>query len=460
MLEWTTLREDNNSIERQASNTVVLEAGDIDLADPDNLAAEIQRQCPELSGPVTLGIASDQLLMRVVELPTVDTAEIQSMAQLQVGKLSPFPDDRMASSYEVLKTTETSCWVFIVTIQRDLVESVGMICQKAGLDVQRMDVEAMGWWRLLTDENVVLDKGRQVIILLESEGGVMVAVQDGIPVSFRAINSRAGLSEEDYVSEIAGEMEALILAMDLEQGAQPVTCIDFLYRGMDPEPITTCLKKEFAQDMRVQSLDALPLLSEGLARRMLVPVFSVKASMAQSQGMRTVVDLFPVEWRMAAASLRVKRHLVMALAVLVGVWIVAMIVLLGGYHLQQRRLKQFEARMALLQKPADRVRLLQRQVRSFEQFLDRKRSALECLREISRLLPDGVELKSFQFKTGHSVLLRGEALSVDPIYDFKQELDKSTLFKGIEMGSVQPQKRKKTTVQTFQMIARMPEDNP
>jgi len=359
-----------------------------------------------------------------------------------------------------LKTTETSCWVFIVTIQRDLVESVGMICQKAGLDVQRMDVEAMGWWRLLTDENVVLDKGRQVIILLESEGGVTVAVQDGIPVSFRAINSRAGLSEEDYVSEIAGEMEALILAMDLEQGAQPVTCIDFLYRGMDPEPITTCLKKEFVQDMRVQSLDALPLLSEGLARRMLIPVFSVKASMAQSQGMGAVVDLFPVEWRKAAASLRVKRHLVMALAVLVGVWIVAMIVLLGGYHLQQRRLKQFEARMAQLQKPADRVRLLQRQVRSFEQFLDRKRSALECLREISRLLPDGVELKSFQFKTGHSVLLRGEALAVDPIYDFKQELDKSTLFKGIEMGSVQPQKRKTTTVQTFQMIARMPEDNP
>ena len=193
---------------------------------------------------------------------------------------------------------------------------------------------------------------------------------------------------------------------------------------------------------------------------MLNPAFSVKKARGKSQGLEAVIDLFPVQWRMAAASARIKRQLIAAMAVVVGAWFIGMIILLGGYHPAQRHLGKLEASMKLLQKPADEIRLLQRQVKSFEQYLDRKCSALECLREVSHLLPDNVELKSFQFKKAHNVIFRGEALSVDPIYDFKQALDKSALFKGIDMGSIQPSKRKDKTVQAFQMIARIPEVNP
>ena len=248
--------------------------------------------------------------------------------------------------------------------------------------------------------------------------------------------------------------------MDLEHGAQPLTRIDFWYRDADHEKITVRLQTEFVQDVHVLSLDTLPLVSEGLARRMLNPAFSVKKAMEKSQGLGAVIDLFPVQWRMAAASARIKRQLIAAMAVVVGAWFIGMIILLGGYHLEQRHLRKIEKRMTLLQEPTDKIRLLQRQVKSFEQYLDRERSALECLREVSHLLPDSVELKSFQFRKAHNVILRGEALSVDPIYDFKQALDKSALFKGIDMGSIQPSKRKNKTVQTFQMIMRIPEVNP
>ena len=116
--------------------------------------------------------------------------------------------------------------------------------------------------------------------------------------------------------------------------------------------------------------------------------------------------------------------------------------------------------MAELQKPADDVRRLQRQIYSFETYLDRQRSALECLREISAVLPKDVDLTSFQFKKGKTISFRGEARDVEPIYDFKKSLDKSPLFKSIEMGSTQPSKRKDLTVQTFQMNAQLKEDKP
>jgi len=43
---------------------------------------------------------------------------------------------------------------------------------------------------------------------------------------------------------------------------------------------------------------------------------------------------------------------------------------------------------------------------------------------------------------------------------FKKSLDKSSLFKSIEMGSTQPSKRKNLTVQTFQMNVHLKEDKP
>jgi len=123
-------------------------------------------------------------------------------------------------------------------------------------------------------------------------------------------------------------------------------------------------------------------------------------------------------------------------------------------------LNRLEARLVELQKPAEDVRRLQRQIHSFETYLDRQCSALECLREISTVLPKDVDLTSFQFKKGKNISLRGEARNVEPIYDFKKSLDKSPLFNSIEMGSTQPSKRKNLTVQTFQMNVRLKEAKP
>ena len=81
--------------------------------------------------------------------------------------------------------------------------------------------------------------------------------------------------------------------------------------------------------------------------------------------------------------------------------------------------------------------------------------ALECLREISLALPGDVLLTAVQFKKGRTVSLRGESRDVEPVYDFKQALDRSALFQGVEMGSIQPSKRKDLTVQTFQMTLQL-----
>ena len=459
LLEWTTLGSGKKGVEVLAYRQVKLE-GDPSadgLADPAHRAEAIRRQCPDLTGPLTIGLAPGQMLMRVVDLPTTDPVEMADMIQLQVDQFSPFPEDRMAISYEVLRATETACLVLIAAVPKEQIESLGKLCHAAGLTILRIDVEIMGWWRLLADYGAIPAQGRHLLLLLEPSGGAWIAVQDGLLQAVKAISPMEGLTPEEYVEELAGDMGALIVSLDLERGVIPVGGLDCWSRDLDTTVIVARLQQELGQAVRLQSLEVLPPLSEGLARRMFNPPF---AAHVRARGIQAVLDLVPSSWRTAETSQLFKKRLILAVGVVIGLWLVGVVGFVIGFQWNRLHLNRIEARLVELQKPAEDVRSLQRQVHSFETYLDRQHSALECLREISAVLPKDVDLNSFQFKKGKTVSLRGEARTVEPIYDFKKSLDKSTLFKSIEMGSTQPSKRKDITVQTFQMNVQLKEAQP
>ncbi len=458
VLEWTTVREEKSSLETLAERQVILEVDEAVLSDPDQLAAEIRRHCAEISGRVSMGLSSEHMLLRVVDLPSTDPDEMAGMIKLQLDKFSPFPEERMAVSYERLQITASGCRVLIVAVQKEIIDFASAVFQKTGMNLQRMDADVLGWWRVLTDAGAVPAAGHRILLLLESEGGIMIAVQQGVPTAMKAVGSSRGLSVEDYTAELVHELGAFILALDLEQEAAPVSGLDLWYRDPAPAALVEQLQEELGQEVHVHNLDNLPSLSAGLARRMLNPPF--EASPARDREASMVVDLIPTIWRTAEDSLRIKRRLLAASILVLGLWLIIGLSFLGWYAFEKRGLKELGRRMAAVQKSADEVRAMQRQSRSFEQYLDRKRSALECLREVSQALPPDVYITAFQLKKGKSIVLRGEALTVNPIYDFKQALDKSALFKKVDMGSTQPSKRKATTVQTFQMIIRLAEEQP
>jgi Tfp pilus assembly protein PilN len=95
-----------------------------------------------------------------------------------------------------------------------------------------------------------------------------------------------------------------------------------------------------------------------------------------------------------------------------------------------------KASVALLEQSATKVRELKERITSFEQYADRSRSALECLREISALLPEGVDLSSFSYKKGSSLSLRGECGSPEPIYSYVQALQQCPLFTEVKTEGV------------------------
>ncbi len=453
-VEWTTLRDAKAGIEILSSNNAVLSLDAAKPQDAGEREEQIKLHCAEIKGAVSVGIAPDKMLMRVAELPTTDPAEMANMIQLQVDAFSPFPDDRMYVSHEILATGEAGVRVLIAAVQKDLVETTGSVLKKAGLDIQRIDAEAMAWWHLLAESVLPADEGRYLFLVLEPWGGVWIAVQRRTPLAFRAVSLSvpADLPFGESASEIARDAASFLLSIDMEHGSVPLSGLEIYCRGIDSGVLSSALREEIRHEAAIHSLDSLAPISEGLARRSIGT--GLLSSLTRARNSRAVLDLVPAAWRATVIARRMRRRLLAASIGVLVAWLAAMAVFLGVYQYQYFRMAKLERKMTALHKPAEDVRMMQNQARSFEQYLDRKNSALECLREVSQNLPKDVFLTSFQFKKGKSIVIRGEALAVNAIYDYKQVLDKSQLFGKIEMGPVQPGKRKDVSVNTFNMTAR------
>lgn len=454
-IEWTTLRGAKDGIEILAVNNAVLSGDGDQPPEAESRDEQIKLHCSEISGSVSLGIAPDKMLMRVVELPTTDPAEMANMIQLQVDAFSPFADDRIIVSHEILSADEAGVRVLIAAVQKDLIETAGSFLKKAGLDVQGIDAEAMAWWHLISKSAQLPDEGRYLFLILEPWGGVWITVQRRAPLAFRAVSPAGDMPFGEFALEAARDAGALVLSLDSEHGSAPLAGLEIWCRGVDAGVLSAALREELQHEVKINSLDTLAPVSEGLARRFVGTILS--PSLARARNGQAVLDLVPASWRSTVIAQRMRRRLLAATVGVLAVWIAAMVAFFGVYQYQHYRLTRLETKLNALHKPAEEVRMMQNQVRLFEQYLDRKNSALECLREISQYLPKDVLLTSFQFKKGKSVGIRGEALTVNPIYDYKQALDKSQMFDKIEMGSIQPGKRKATNVHTFQMTIRLKE---
>lgn len=454
LLAWTTLRPGKGAFE-------IIDSGHIEcglLLQPDTpvdaLATELKGALASVKGLVCVGIPSDQLLMKVMTLPTSDIAEITSMVQLQMDKISPFPEDKMAITFERLAQGTDSTTVLIGAIRAEIVDLNGAAFKSLGLDVDRLDLNPMVWWKLLGRSGDLYAQGRRMAIVPDGRGCLAIAAQSGEALAFRALASADGLSHEEYANELADDLAGFLLSLELEHGDMPLAGIEI---WGDPSLKDPVLPDRLAKALRCpvvnRNVELLPDITVGLGERALA---DFNPEPRRGEAVSIVADLVPAPWRQVRAVRRMRRQLLVASAALALLWLLAMGLVFGMLHWQRGVTRNFEESVATLEKDAAEVKELRTRINGLELNLDRSRSALECLREVSLAMPQGISLVSLQYRKGGSIVVRGETLSVNLVYDLKDALDKSRLFKGVNLGPIQPNQRQHATVQVFQLSANVP----
>ena len=446
-MEWTTLQH-------RKSGTEVVEQNRVQLDIPEKRedreltlwAGQIKQALGGIKGELTVMLHTERVLMRVVDLPSSDPDELAEMVELQVDKFSPFPVEQMTIAYERLGEAGSSSRVLVAACKRDDVEELGALFTAVGRLPDRIDVAAAGWWHLIHQSDAVPAEGRHALLLMDDTGAELVVVQDGMPVIVRSLGAQHTASDEEYFLEIAEETGYTLTSLESEWGTTATPVLTVWHHG-DPSPmLLEKIRAECAIEVLTQSLDQLPSLTEGGARR------SIDDS-------AHTLDLAPAEWKAAASARATQRRAVAVVASLFLLWAAALSALFIVSHLNQRHVESLREEIAALEGPAEEARQLRHRIASLEQNADRTHSALEVLREVTQLMPSGLELTSFSYRKGGQVALRGESTRVPPIYDFFESLEESHLFVEVTPEGVTqaPGGRRKPD---FRISARLPGDEP
>ncbi|NQU41247.1 MAG: pilus assembly protein PilM [Lentisphaerae bacterium] len=423
-LEWATLVQSGDRVRRVDQGLELLAAeaapgSDAPAMTRQAIVDRIREACAGMKGDIALGLTSDATLLRVVDLPAVDAEELTEMAALQADKFSPFPIEVMAVSHEVLARSEDGCRVLVAAARDDAVEAQGGLLVEAGVRPTVIDSSALGWWRLLKESGSVPSEGRAALVLMSGDRADLIVVQDAIPLVFRTIDVEPGGAAASVAADIGQALNHTLISMELEHGSQSCSVGLWAYEEQ-LQPLAAALTGSGSWEVSAHTLDGLPPLCEGIARRLL------------SDG---GIDLTPQTWLDADAARRTRRLVLGGLGSVLGVWLLCVLGMVGLFGWRSRTINRIRAERARWEQPAMEVRELRRRVLTIDRYTDTSHSSLECLREVSGLQPEGIDLVSFSYTKGDAIRVVGQAEERTLIYSFKEALDASGFFPLIELGS-------------------------
>lgn len=405
----------------------------------------VSRVCGEFRGVVSVGLPSDQLILRVALLPADTVDELAGMVQLQIDKWSPFPVDQMAVSHDVLEKRENGFLVLMAAVREETASAVYRELEAAGVRPVRMDARILGRWRTLKDAGEIAAQGRQVVILLGDGSPELIVAQDGVPLMFRVLDIPEEISSEERIEELLRESANTLLSVELDHGVSPIEGVWIGEPGAPSAALGNAFQQEYpSATVSLRDLSHFPPAVAGVGLRMA----------DQPEG---GLDLVPGAFRRMGTARAFRRRLLGAAVGVVCFWAVTVAGLLGLMAYENMTLSGLQAQRDKWKTPASEVGAVKRRVGVIRLYMDQRHSALECLREIGERKPDGVFLSAMTYKKGEAIRMNGDADSAEAVYALKANLATSPLFQGSDGGSlIGPNHDPRRNKYTFELRLALP----
>jgi len=440
-IEWTSWQIKPDGDERIQQDAVPVDfSGDT----TEELIASIE--LPEnvtdhLAGDITVPLRTSELLMRIMEFPTVEESEIADMVGFQIDKISPFPVDQLAVSHEVLQQTEETSLVLMAAAKRSCIDAIGDTFEAKGIRVHGIDARVLGWMKLMEDEGHVASDDCEIFIIDDGIDFSLAVVASGTPAAVRMLDRQA--DNTDLGDELAREIGYTLTTLDTERDLPAPSAIQFWSHDALSAGLRTKLSEMSGLPVHHHPLASLPPLSEGIARRTMA---------GESR-----IELVPREWIEHERRKQLRRQFTLIASSIAAVWIAVLLVFYTIYKVRDVRLNGAVKHLAAIEPDARQALENRQKLKALKVYTDRSDSALECLREITQLLPPGnIEFVSYNYKKGKGVTLRGTAASDETVYDFFEALTESKLFEQLKNQSVNAKTIKGVRDAVFSVTLELP----
>lgn len=352
----------------------------------------------------TLSLPLSKLLVKTVWLPVESRDDLVTAAQDALAEISPFPDEVLLPGVEIVAETDTQLVVVVAALTEAAAAEVGEALEAAKVQVVRTDATAFGWlrglWPRICERQ---DVSRRIVLLNLDSGWDLILLEDGVPVYMRGL----GLTENAV--ELGREVMLSLFQSGKDEG------------GFGE--VVVCTREPLAGDVEDRLSDFAPvrmvLIEDDEAGVEGVAFRSVEGA---------TLDVTPDAWREARAEARFRRGMIRWMSVAIGFWALIVASLWGSvktYDVLTANRKN-DCKNPKHQKAFKDVKAMTNSVALVERYRDHAHGALEILKTVSDTMPDsGMTLKSFSYRRGDSVRVRGEADDRTIYRNFQNGLQKA-----------------------------------
>ncbi len=186
-----------------------------EVQDPAAVTDAIQRLWRELGlkrGEVRIGAANPRMIVRQVDLPSMNEADMAGALRFQAQELIPMPIEEAIYDFQILETLtgpegESINHVLLAAAQRDSIQRLVGSVEAAGLKVGVVDVIPLALIRVLGVESLQDIENAEAIVSLGAGTTIVVVHVAGIPRFVRIIAAGSRQLTEAIAQNVSLEPE-------------------------------------------------------------------------------------------------------------------------------------------------------------------------------------------------------------------------------------------------------------
>jgi len=404
---WPLVTEAEPS-EGQAPDT----AAEGRVVDADKPLARAMREAKGAMGvrQVVLALPLSRLLVQVMKFPGEMRDDLAGAVALQMDKLSPFDDEDLSVSYEVLSEGENEIWVLGAAMPAVVFEDISTALQLAKLHIARTDIAGLGWFRTLCGPLNLMRPGRRVLLMDLDDGWDLIVIDHGVPVLMR------GLGVMPDTDTLIREITLSFMSAELEAGS--LAPAEVLLVSADTPGVDVSAR--ITELLGAPVHHHLPPDADGGADGVAIRTYE-----------GSTLDLTPVVWRNAVKEARIAKRIRTGVAIAIACWVVVMGTLFGVPAVYAQMTKRTQEKSGAHMRAFLQVSNTKSRVQLIESYLNRTNSALELLRITTQLLPEGITLYSFAYDKDEGVKISGDADSPLLVYEYIDALKADPLFEEV-----------------------------
>jgi hypothetical protein len=370
-------------------------AGDVAVAHGAQVPAKLGGRDWQLLLQPRLDVAwlsAAEVCLRLVDLPKADSAELGSMVEIQLEKISPLPPSQVVAGYEVMGDSPNGgVSVLVVIAQRGAVEARLEALRGRGFVVDRLDVAL----------------ARELISQAREDGLWVVTDPGGTPGLLTAAWRTGGLWRQvDVLRLPVGSGAGEVLTAALTRVAWAAELDGWLAGSI---PVVRLISDEAAANNLVPSLAAWS--GHPVESRPLRDSAATAADSATEALSGRGLTLVPPESTIRNRQAFVDRLWIRGLGTIGVLYLMAVLSGLAWHNYQKGKLEDEKVELKGLAQSFTNALRLKDQVLILEEQVNLRFAALDCWQAAVEKLPASMTLSSLNFIRGHTLRLDG---TVDP----------------------------------------------